>query len=73
MLVVDRYDEELDRFHNEIEGIRLRTERRKDRFRREKEQQAVAERQVNTVVARKEKLSSIALDVEFEFADRSGQ
>jgi hypothetical protein len=60
MLVVDRYDEELDRFHNEIEGIRLRTERRKDRFRREKEQQAVAERQVNTVVARKEKLSSIA-------------
>ena len=46
MLVVDRYDEELDRFHNEIEGIRLRTERRKDRFRREKEQQAVAERQV---------------------------
>jgi hypothetical protein len=73
MLVVDRYDEELDRFHNEIEGIRLRTERRKDRFRREKEQQAVAERQVNTVVARKEKLSSIALDVDFEFADRSGQ
>jgi hypothetical protein len=73
MLVVDRYDEELDRFHNEIEGIRLRTERRKDRFRREKEQQAVVERQANTVVARKEKLSSIALDVEFEFADRSGQ